>query len=169
MIKLHILQWPHATLSKRAHEVSSFDDELKRLVDGMEAAMLASGGIGLSANQVGELRRVLIARMPGELKTHVIINPTYVASAGQQTESEGCLSFPDMYGTVKRYNNILIKYFDLLGNERTMHASGLLSICIQHEIDHLDGIVFTNRMHDKEQAELIELYMSKLANTSAFS
>ncbi len=158
MTILKIMEWPAAVLSTPAKPVETFDAELKKFVADMHATMEYSNGIGLAANQVNDLRRILTIDIPwregdeGEPKewwhdkSFTIINPVITKKLSKTKYMEGCLSFPEMYDYVERAAEIWLEYQDEDGKMHEMHATGLLAICLQHEIDHIDGIVFIERM-----------------------
>lgn len=161
MSVLDIVVWPAKVLETRAQEVAKFDAGLKAFVADMHETMAASGGIGLAANQVGDLRRVITMQIPfGDNqyedqeekrewwhdKKFTFINPVITKKAGKFKYQEGCLSFPDIYEFVERAAEVWVKACDENGKEFEVHATGLFAVCIQHEIDHIDGIVFIDRM-----------------------
>ena len=166
-----VLEWPHPILESRAQHVTDFDDTLQSLVTDMFDTMTNAHGIGLAANQIGVLLRVLIIKIgpistennehkknpalrgapyEWENKLHVLINPTITAKEGKIRYDEGCLSFPDLYEEVERHKKITISYQDQQGRLCSVVAEDLFAICAQHEIDHLDGIVFVNRLKGRE-------------------
>ncbi|MDR7329409.1 peptide deformylase [Corynebacterium guangdongense] len=130
-----------------------FDDKLRRLVDDMLDTMDDAGGVGLAANQVGVLQRVFVydtSMVEGGLRGHVI-NPTWVAVGDQrQLGNEGCLSVPDLSFDVERHQTVLMQGRDVANRPVSMLASGLLARCIQHEADHLDGVMYLSKL-DVEQ------------------
>ena len=162
MAVLEIVEWPAKVLETKAKDVEQFDAKLKGFVADMHDTMDASGGIGLAANQVGELQRVITMLIPwvepeeGETpfepkkswhdKRFTFINPVIKSQKGKTKYMEGCLSFPEQFDFVNRAAEVTIEYLDENGKQQTLEADGLLSICIQHEIDHIDGIVFISRM-----------------------
>lgn len=161
MAILEVVVWPNKVLETRASEVTKFDETLRSFVNDMHDTMQASGGIGLAANQVGDLRRVITITIPmarGENredaeprewwhdKKFTFVNPVITKKEGKFKYQEGCLSFPDIYEFVDRAAEIWVRAQDEFGKEFEVHANGLFSVCLQHEIDHIDGIVFFNRM-----------------------
>ena len=156
---LSVKKWPAAVLEQKAKIVTEFSTELRHFVKNMHETMRASQGIGLAANQVNDLRRIITIEIPqsevsGEFeekkpwhdKPYTIINPQIIKEVGKIRSKEGCLSFPDIYEYISRFERIQIKYCNEKGKELELEADGLFSICLQHEIDHLDGIVFIERM-----------------------
>jgi len=146
--KLKIIKYPDPFLKQKCLPVTSFDKELKILADNMLKTMYESEGIGLSAIQIGVLKRVIVIDITEELKKPLIlINPVITPSNSKFLEiKEGCLSFPGIYESVKRNEEIAVDYNSIEGKKLTMKATGLLSICIQHEVDHLEGVVFLDRL-----------------------
>lgn len=139
---LHLLGSP--VLRQRSAEVGTVDDEVRRLVDDMFETMDAAKGVGLAANQVGVARRVAVVDAEGE--RFAMIDPVIVESEGRSVAEEGCLSIPDIYGDVTRPERVVIEAMDREGNRYQMDAAGLKARAIQHEIDHLDGILFLDHL-----------------------
>ncbi|MFQ5767472.1 MAG: peptide deformylase [Acidobacteriota bacterium] len=149
MVILPIKKYPSPELTTPSEEVTVIDDEVRELVASMTDTMYASQGIGLAANQVGVTRRVaLIDLSVGEDEgaVHVLINPEIVASAGETSEEEGCLSFPGISEVVTRPQQVKCRALNLAGKSYTLEGEGLLARAICHEIDHLDGILFIDRL-----------------------
>ncbi len=148
-------------LYKKSRPVKAFDARLHQLLDDMAETLLSSGGVGLAAPQVGVLRRAVLVietNVPEgeEEKLIELINPEIIESSGEQYGAEGCLSFPDEYGLVKRPLDVTVRAQDRNGESFTVSGTGLTARCFCHEIDHLDGIVFTtlcDRMLTKEELE----------------
>jgi peptide deformylase len=144
-----ILEMPDPRLTRAAAAVERIDDELQRLLDDMLETMYAAPGIGLAAPQVGVLKRAFVADLgeEGARAPLFIINPELVwRSEASDVAEEGCLSLPQQYGEVTRASEVRMRYLDRRGMEREMDAGGLLARCLQHEIDHLDGILFTDHL-----------------------
>ena len=144
-----ILRYGEGPLHQPAADVTRFDDALQRLVDDMIETMYAAPGIGLAATQIGVSQRVFVidlslGRNTGELI--VMINPVFVEREGTQIEEEGCLSAPGFNATVVRPQRAVVKGLDRNGVERTIEGRDLLARAFQHEIDHLDGVVFVDRL-----------------------
>ena len=164
MAILEVLKYPDSRLREISKPVERFDAEIKKLAENLLETMYAENGIGLAAAQVGELKRMLVIdtspRDTGgryeknemtdlENKIEqplVIINPVIVKGDGKTTFNEGCLSVPSFYEEVERFQTIELKYQDVNGKPKTLHADGLLAICIQHEIDHLEGTLFIDHL-----------------------
>jgi peptide deformylase len=146
---LKIVKYPEPVLSQPGEPVTEFDAELRKLIADMFETTYASQGIGLAAHQVGVCKRVTVIdlSMGKESKDKlVLINPEIISSEGKQYEEEGCLSFPEIHEKVVRAANVRIRAQDEKGKWFEMDAETLLSRCFQHEIDHLDGMLFIYRM-----------------------
>ncbi|HET8550873.1 MAG TPA: peptide deformylase [Gammaproteobacteria bacterium] len=130
---------PH--LRERAEDVFEVNDDVRAIAADMLALMYAKNGIGLAANQVGILTRIIVIDLSREKNNAVVmINPTILKATGEQTYPEGCLSFPGRKVEVTRAARVKVRYQDEDGDSRTIKASALFAQCIQHEIDHLNGI-----------------------------
>jgi peptide deformylase len=144
-----ILRYGAPPLHQPAAPVDVFDDALQRLVDDMIQTMYAAPGIGLAATQIGVLQRIFVVdlslgRNPSDLI--VMINPEFVERDGMQLEEEGCLSVPGFNATVARPSRAVLRGLDRQERPQTVEASGLLARAFQHELDHLDGKVFVDRL-----------------------
>ena len=144
-----ILRYGENALHERAVDVTTFDASLHRLIDDMIETMYAAPGIGLAATQIGVPLRVFVVdlsvgRSSGELI--VMINPAFVEREGTQLEEEGCLSVPGFNATVVRPKRVVLKGLDRDGVEQTREGTELLARAFQHEMDHLDGTVFVDRL-----------------------
>lgn len=163
MATLKILEFPNPNLRKVAVPVTSFDNDLKRLIDTMFETMYEANGIGLAATQVDVHKRLLVLDVSEERDDpKVFVNPTIdVIESDLADYDEGCLSVPGFYETVSRPKKIKVSAQDKEGSQFEIEADGVLSVCIQHEIDHLDGKLFVdylsslkrNRIKDKLQKE----------------
>lgn len=152
MALLPILEYPDPRLKKIAAPVAVFDASIKRLVDDMAETMYAAPGIGLAATQVDVHKRVIVidvSQDKSDLK--VIINPEIVAASGQAMGEEGCLSVPEYYDRVTRAERVTLQAQDATGTPYTLEADGLLAVCIQHEMDHLQGKVFVEYLSSLKQ------------------
>jgi len=151
-MKLTIVEYPDKKLRQISKEVKSFDERLHKLLDAMNPIMINTNGIGLAAIQVAFPMRVLILNIPDEEGNQPsenlleIINPVVTHKAGETVYQEGCLSVPKFYEDIKRFESITINYQDRDGNTKTLEADGLMSIAIQHEMDHLEGILFIDKL-----------------------
>jgi peptide deformylase len=146
---LKILKYPDPILSQRGETVTEFDEELKKLIADMFETTYASQGIGLAAPQVGISKRLTVIDLSlgkDPEQRLVLINPEILTSDGKQYEEEGCLSFPDIHEKVSRAFKVRIRAQNEKGEWFEMDGEELLSRCFQHEIDHLDGVLFIFRM-----------------------
>jgi peptide deformylase len=149
---LDVVTYPDKRLKLISEEVTAFDAELHSFLDDMYDTMLASNGIGLAAIQVGKPIRVLIINLPDEEgnqhKEDVIemINPVISHGKGTTTYQEGCLSVPGFYEDIERFEHIVVSYCDRKGTEHIIETDGLFSIAIQHEMDHLEGKLFIEKL-----------------------
>ncbi|MFA7403039.1 MAG: peptide deformylase [Pelobacteraceae bacterium] len=144
-----ILTYPNPELKKKSAAVTIISDSVRELVQDMVETMYAAPGIGLAAPQIGVHQRVIVIDISGKDEAPdliVAINPTIVHAEGDAYEEEGCLSVPDYAANVKRHDRVIVKALDLEGVERTWKAEDLLAIAFQHEIDHLDGILFVDHL-----------------------
>ena len=147
MAILTILEFPDERLRKKALPVDVFDESLTRLVEDMLATMYAAPGIGLAATQVNVQQQVIVIDISEEKNSPLIlINPEIVARTGQEEMEEGCLSVPGVYEKVQRAERIRVRTSDVSGGITEFDADGLLAVCIQHEIDHLEGRLFVDRL-----------------------
>ena len=164
---LPILEFPDPRLRTIAKPVDVVDDALRQLIDDMFETMYEAPGIGLAATQVDVHKRVVVIDVSEE-KNNLLafINPTLEKCSGEQVGEEGCLSVPGIYDKVERAERVTIKYLDLDGKQRTMEADGLLAVCIQHEIDHLNGIVFVDHLSQLKQGR-IKSKLAKQARVTA--
>lgn len=145
MAILEILEFPDSRLRTVAKPVEQVDDALRKTIDDMFETMYAAPGIGLAATQVNVHKRLLVLDISDEKnQPMVFINPSFEPVAGQQEYNEGCLSVPGYYDNVTRHDRIRVKALDRMGQPFELEADGLLSVCIQHEIDHLDGKLFVD-------------------------
>lgn len=159
---LNILQFPDPRLKNIASPVEIFDEALAVLIDNMLETMYEASGVGLAATQVNIPQQVIVIDITLEKdKALHLINPTILKTEGLVDYEEGCLSFPGVYGIVKRASTLEVGYLDKHGHERTLQADGLLSICIQHEMDHLRGITFYDHLSPLKQS-LIRKKLNKL-------
>lgn len=147
MSQLNILTLPDKRLKTVAEPVVKINDAIKQLAADMLETMYAAPGIGLAATQVDHhIQLVVIDVSEDKDQPLVMINPVITEKAGIQVYEEGCLSVPGIYAKVKRADEIVVKYTDLQGEEHELAAAGLLAVCIQHELDHLKGIVFLDHL-----------------------
>lgn len=147
---LEILKYPDQRLKEVSEPISKFDAKLHKLLDQMAITMYAANGVGLAAPQVGELKRLFLVDIGTEenkdKKLYEFINPKISQGEGKIVFEEGCLSVPGVTEEVTRKEKILVTYQDRNGKEHELEAHGLLAVAIQHENDHLDGILFLDRL-----------------------
>ena len=155
MAKLTILEFPDPRLRKKAVPVEQVDDALRALIDDMFETMYAAPGIGLAATQVDVHRRLLVADVsPDNDAPHVFINPVIVEKDGVTVTEEGCLSVPGYFEEVERAEHVKVRYLDRHGAEREDELEGLLAVCVQHEIDHLDGKLFVDYLSEAKRQRI---------------
>ncbi len=148
MAILRILEYPNPILKRRAEPVGPVDDDIRRLMDDMLETMYAAPGIGLAAPQVGVSKRIVVIDVSeGKNAPLRLVDPRPIWKSDRLVVAEeGCLSLPDQYAEVKRPDAVEVAYLDEHGEARTLRAEGLLARCLQHEIDHLDGILFVDHL-----------------------
>ena len=156
---LPIVKYGNDVLRRRTEPVTVFDDGLQKLIDDMVDTMYAAPGIGLAANQVGDSRRLAVidlsvGKRPGEL--HVLANPEIVETVGHISEEEGCLSVPDFTETVTRSERVRVRFLDRNGEPREMWGEGLMARAMSHEIDHLEGKLFVDRLRGFKRDRIIK-------------
>ena len=145
MALLHILEYPHPGLREKARPIDKIDNRITQLARDMLETMYDAPGIGLAATQVNVAEQLIVIDLSDDKNEPLIlINPEITAADGHQTYEEGCLSFPGVYAKVERANQITLAYQDIEGQKQVLEADGLLAICIQHEMDHLQGKVFVD-------------------------
>ncbi|MEO6974723.1 MAG: peptide deformylase [Gallionella sp.] len=166
MAILKILQYPDERLHKVAKKVARINEDTRKLVRNMAQTMYAAPGVGLAATQVDVHERVIVVDIS---ETHdqlrVFINPEIIASSGTSDCEEGCLSVPGIYETVSRAETITVRAFDEKGETFTLDAGGLLSVCIQHEMDHLLGKVFVEYLSQLKQTRIRAKLKKRLRET----
>lgn len=155
MTKLRILEFPDPRLRKKATPVEVVDDALRGLIDDMFETMYAAPGIGLAATQVDVHKRLLVADISQE-KTdpYILINPQLLEKDGVIVSEEGCLSVPGYYEEVERAEHIRVSFLNRDGAEVEMEANGMLAVCFQHEIDHLDGKLFVDYLSEAKRQRI---------------
>lgn len=178
---LKVVEWPSKVLETKSEEVTVFDDSLREFVQDMHDTMDHAQGIGLAANQVGKAVRVITIlipwtesrysdqedqKEPWHDKRFTFINPVITKKQGKFRWQEGCLSFPEIFEFVDRSEEVWVSAQDENGKTFEVHATGLFSVCLQHEIDHIDGIVFINRM-SRLKSSLVKKKLSKRKRVSA--
>ena len=150
---LNILEYPDKRLRTIASPIESVDADLSQLIIDMFETMYEAPGIGLAATQVNVHKQLLVLDVSEDKsQPMVFINPTIIAHNGSQVYQEGCLSLPNIYADVKRFNQITVSALDKQGEKFIIEADGLLAICIQHEMDHLIGKVFVDHLSPLKRA-----------------
>lgn len=156
---MQIVHYPHPTLRHKSKPVRTVDAELRAIVAEMFELMYESRGVGLAANQVDLPIRMFVANLaaePDEGEELVFINPVLTRPKGNEEAEEGCLSLPGLFGPVRRPKQIRVQAYDLKGELIEAELTGLLSRVVQHETDHLDGVLFVDRMSDAGKKTLDE-------------
>lgn len=154
MAVLKVVNYGEPVLRQNAEKVLKVSSKIRKLVSDMFDTMYAYNGVGLAAPQVGELKRIFVLDCSTDenpMPQMVFINPVIIKKEGAIISREGCLSFPDVYTDVKRYNAVTVRYMDLKGKTQTMTAPGNTLLCraIQHELDHLNGVLFVDHVIDR--------------------
>ena len=156
MALLPILRYPDARLHQRAAVVNRVDDGIRKLIKDMAETMYAAHGIGLAATQLDvHLRLIVIDISETRDQLLVLVNPELIAASGEADREEGCLSVPGVYEKVRRAERIKVRALDAEGSAGTREADGLLALCIQHEMDHLEGKVFVERLSQLKQRRIL--------------
>lgn len=174
MTVLQVHRFPDPVLKQQAREETRFDDGLRALADDMLATMYSEGGIGLAAVQVGELRRLVVVDLHnGEADEqgepvrdpHVYVNPRILEAEGEIVTEEGCLSVTDFTAEVARARRIALEYETLAGETRQEHLEEIAAVCLQHEIDHLDGKLFIDHLPPLKR-QMVKKRLAKLARSA---
>lgn len=167
MALLPILRFPDPRLHKVAAPIVNIDDKIRRLSQDMAETMYEAPGVGLAATQVNFHQRLIVIDVSEDKdQLLVLINPEVVEKNGQQVHEEGCLSVPGIYEKVERAETLTVRFLDLEGKEQQIAAEGLLAVCIQHEIDHLNGKVFVEHLSQLKQSR-IKAKLAKQARVTA--
>lgn len=155
MAKLTILEYPDARLRTRATPVTVFDAALGQLAEDMLETMYNAKGVGLAATQVNVHKRILVADVSEERNSpHVLVNPRLVEVVDKSVNQEGCLSVPGVFEDVERARQIRVEYLDVKGRPQALDADGLLGVCIQHEMDHLEGKLFVDYLSELKRERI---------------
>ena len=144
-----ILHYPDPLLKRKSETVTEFNDELRQLAEDMAETMYDAPGVGLAAPQIGVLKRLVVIDCSGSDEPNdllVAVNPEIIATEGESVEEEGCLSVPGFWANVKRAETATLRYQDVEGTVHERTSDGLLGICMQHELDHLEGVLFVDRL-----------------------
>jgi len=156
MAILPICHFPEDTvLRRKAKRVSSIDKSIQRLIDDMVETMQQANGVGLAAPQVGVSLRVIVLQMPEE-EPMAIINPEMVKRLGEREVTEGCLSIPGYFGEIKRSASVIVKGRDRQGKAIRIKATGLMAEALEHEIDHLNGILYIHHLESQDKLHEVE-------------
>ncbi len=170
MAILRILHYPEPLLQRLSEPVAEVTAELQALARDMAETMYDAPGVGLAAPQVGVLKRLVVLDCaPKEASPQLItaFNPEIVDRRGEVCEEEGCLSVPGYYTSVKRAAEVRVRFLDIAGKPVEMEATGLLAVAFQHEIDHLDGILFVDRLSSLKKGMFRKKYQKMLARQEA--
>ncbi len=155
MAKLRILEYPDPRLRTRAQPVEKVDDDIRQLAQDMLETMYAAPGIGLAATQVDVHKRLLVVDVSEDRsQPHCLINPEIMEKDGVEVTEEGCLSVPGVYEKVERADHIRVRAQNTDGESIEMEADGLLAICIQHEMDHLEGKLFVDYLSELKRQRI---------------
>jgi peptide deformylase len=145
-----IYQYPDSVLRKETEEVTVFDNDLATLVEDMAETMYDAPGIGLAAPQIGKSIKLIVVdtsqKVAGEKQYLPMVNPEIIASEGTQVDEEGCLSVPELTANVTRFQNVTVTYQDLQGQQHEISTENRFAVVLQHEIDHLNGILFIDHL-----------------------
>ena len=161
MAVLEILKYPHPLLKKRSQEIEKIDENIRQLIQDMTETMYDASGVGLAACQVGVNKRIIVldvSPMDPEQDLFALINPEIVAEEEEIDHEEGCLSVPDCQEIIKRKQKVRIRGMSSEGKEVELEAQGILAIALQHEVDHLNGVLILDRMSGLKR----EIYRNKL-------
>ena len=150
-----IVQYPDPVLRKTTEKITAFDENLARLVEDMAETMYDAPGVGLAAPQIGQSIKLIVVditarnegdRQEGERKVMPLVNPEIIAHEGTQLDEEGCLSIPELTATVERFKKITVSFQDLQGQPQELTTENRFAVVLQHEIDHLNGILFLDHL-----------------------
>jgi len=161
MAVLEILKYPHPVLKKPCEAVGQIDEEVRKLIHDMRETMYVAGGVGLAACQVGVSRKVVVLDVSPLDPQHTffaLINPEIISEEGEIDHEEGCLSVPDYLEKVKRKEKVCVRGVSLEGVEVEIKGDGILAIALQHEIDHINGVLILDRVSQLKR----EIYRNKL-------
>jgi peptide deformylase len=167
MALLPILRYPDPRLHQRAAKVDRVDDGIRKLIKDMAETMYAAPGIGLAATQVdAHVRVIVIDIAEARDQLLVLVNPELIAVSGEADYEEGCLSVPGVYEKVRRAERITVRALDADGKPYTREADGLLAVCIQHEMDHLEGKVFVEKLSRLKQGRILARFRKQERRTA---
>lgn len=155
MALLTILEFPDPRLRTRAEPVAEVTAEIRQLIEDMFETMYATPGVGLAATQVNVHKRLLVVDISEDRnQPHALINPEILSKDGLEEREEGCLSVPGIYENVKRADRIRVRFLDRKGKVQELDADGLLAVCIQHEMDHLEGKLFVDYLSELKRTRI---------------
>ncbi len=158
---LEIKKYPDPVLKEQSLAVTSFDAALSKLLDNMFETMYSANGVGLAAPQIGLLQQIAVIDVSREGNApQEFINPVIIKQSGKTKSEEGCLSIPEFRDTIQRSVEVTVRAHDRQGKEFELDADGLLAICLQHEIDHLNGVLFIDRL-SRLKRELFRRWFTK--------
>lgn len=168
MALLEILNWPDERLRRTAEPVTDWSAELTDFIVDMFETMYAEQGIGLAATQVGVAKRIIVVDCgESEPEPQVFVNPQIVHESGETTFAEGCLSIPGLRAEIDRAERIVVRYQTQEGTKTELAADGLLAICIQHEIDHLNGLLYFDHLQALERKAFLQSYFDVTSGVTA--
>lgn len=155
MSLLTILKFPDPRLKKTAVRIETIDEQIHQLAKDMAETMYAAPGVGLAATQVDVQQRLIVIDV-SEARDEllVLVNPELVETEGKKLVEEGCLSVPGVYEKVERAERVVVRYLDLAGKEQHISGEGMLAVCLQHEIEHLDGHIFVEHLSQLKQSRI---------------
>jgi peptide deformylase len=153
---LNIRILPDQILRKKAKKVTQFDEQLQKLIEDMIETMRYANGVGLAANQIGVLQRVVVIEIPDENRVRVLINPEIIKIEGEREVDEGCLSIPGYRGELTRSVKVRVKALDRSGKPLRIRAEGLLAQALEHETDHINGILYIDHLISHEHLWKLE-------------
>lgn len=161
MSVLKVYEYPHPILKKKAEKVEKVDDELRRFLDDMLETMYHAAGVGLAAPQVGVSKRIVVIDISHDEKDKMeplyMVNPEIIwKSEDMVCGEEGCLSVPDQRAEVERFAAVKVKYLDYNGEEKELSADDFLAVAVQHELDHLDGVLYIDRISRLKRQMLLK-------------
>lgn len=156
MALLPILRYPDPRLHKAAGRVGAVNDEIRRLINDMAETMYAAPGIGLAATQVDVHQQVIVIDISETRdRLNVFVNPEILEASGSEECEEGCLSVPGIFEKVRRAGRVKVRALDAQGQTFTLETEGLLAVCVQHEMDHLKGVVFVEHLSRLKQRRIL--------------
>jgi len=162
---LPIIEIPDPLLRKRARKVRRIDKSVLKLANNMVDTLREAGGVGLAANQVGELQRIIVIQLPEEEQARIYVNPEIVKTEGEREVEEGCLSIPGYRGKIIRSVTIRFGALDHSSNRLRIDADGLLAQALEHEVDHLNGILYTDHLRSHDDFYMIEADHESIEHT----